>query len=99
MKVYDLGATTTYEVVLKEEVQVETVKVTCTNCTFSGGGYTNATSGNVPKGTKITVTGTNDIGNPVSWEINGSEIEGYRGMKSITYTVNRNTTFKYTGFY
>jgi hypothetical protein len=94
MKVYDLGAPETYEVVFK----VDTVKVTCTNCTFSGGGYKNATSGNVPKGTKITVTGKTAVANPVAWEINGNLNTSYMGMTTITYTVNKNTTFKYTGF-
>ena len=34
--------------------------VSCYNCTFSGGGYSGATSGSVAKGTKITIYGSSD---------------------------------------
>lgn len=108
--VYDLNEATVYEPVFKKlnptptptptttPVPVETVTISCTNCTFSGGGYTNATSGTVPKGTSVTVTGTTALGNPVIWLINGETIEATLGMSSITRTVNSNTTFRYTGF-
>lgn len=94
-KVFDLDATTAYEAVLVKTVQK--VSVQCTNCTFSGGGYTNAKSGSVPKGTKITVKGTVDIGSPQVWEINGGIFNLSTYGKTFQYTVNRNTTFKYTG--
>ena len=95
-KVVDLSETTVFEVVLKEAAApVARVSISCINCTFSGGGYTNATSGSVPKGTSITVTGSTDIGNPQYWIINGSN-KDYG--KTFTYTVNVNTTFQYTGW-
>ena len=62
--------------------------VTCTGCTFSGGGYSGATSGKVPKGTKITVKAN---WSEVSyWTVNGSSLSEYN--KTITRTINSNTT-------
>lgn len=78
------------------EPPVDTVSIACTNCTFSGGGYTNAKNGSVPKGTTITLTGTVDIGNPQYWEINGVTNSSYG--KTFSYTVNGNTAFKYSGY-
>jgi len=95
-EVYDLNAPATYEAVLKEKAAVAMVSVSCINCTFSGGGYTNATSGSVPAGTTITVKGSVDIGSPQYWIINGEALSGMG--KSFTYTVNHNTTFEYTGW-
>jgi hypothetical protein len=96
--VLDLNGTTVYEAVLKKTAAVATVSISCINARFTGGGYTNATSGTVPKGTKLTITGIVDIGNPTYWEINGTMSDSYFSKKTITYTVNGNTTFKYTGF-
>ena len=68
---------------------VRYVTVTCSNCRFSGGGYSGATSGSVPVGTKITVTG-NENSSENYWEINGST-SGPSG-RTITRTINVNTT-------
>lgn len=48
-------------------------KVTCTGCTFSGGGYTNATSGIVKAGTYITVhmAAPRGFSYPDEWVVNG----------------------------
>lgn len=108
IKVFNLDTVSVYEVVLKKvaptpkpavaptKAPVQKVSINCTNCTFSGGGYTNAKSGLVPKGTRITVTGTIEIGNPQYWEINGVANSSYG--KTFQYTANGNTTFKYTGY-
>ena len=76
--------------------------VTCSGCTFSGGGYTNATSGKVLEGTKITVR-TVYGGGVSSWTINGGTVyiarkrPGKAGVfrepstkSSFTKTVNQN---------
>ena len=39
---------------------VEYYTITCYNCTFSGGGYSGATSGSVAKGTTVTIVGSSD---------------------------------------
>ena len=78
-------------------VKSRTVKhtVSCTNCTFSGGGYSGATSGSVPDGTQITVTATSG-GTIEGWTVNGStklqsrEVP-YTGT-SFTVTVEKDTT-------
>ena len=54
-RVTDLDEATVYQPVFAKNTTTY-CKVTCTNCMFSGGGYTNATSGKVPVGTTITVT-------------------------------------------
>ena len=73
-RVEDLDEPTVYEVVFKggsKATPKPTVEdndppaekywnVTCDGCTFTGGGYTNARSGRVKDGTKITVTGDQD---------------------------------------
>ena len=70
--------------------------VTCSNCVFSGGGYSNATSGSVPEGTKITVT-IRTRAEVSAWYVNGARLMTSRGgdpvtTGSITVTVSRNTT-------
>lgn len=102
-KVFDLNRTISYEAVFTKSAQTQTpapatqmVNVSCTNATFSGGGYSGATSGQVPKGTTITVTGTVDLGSPNYWIINGANNSSYG--KSFSYTVNGNTSFQYTGY-
>ena len=68
--------------------EVKYYSVTCTNCTFSGGGYSGASSGKVPAGTKITVkAGYSEVG---SWKVNGSMLDNY--STTITRTINSNTT-------
>ena len=72
--------------------------VSCTNCTFSGGGYSGATSGRVKAGTQITVSASGLS----KWRVNGA----WRGRQivvdgetlldatkatSISLTINRNT--------
>ncbi len=71
--------------------------VSCTFCTFSGGGYSGATGGSVPAGTKITVTA--DYTGPGYWE--GSYVKGDAsvdsGVKSFSYTVNSDCSFAHFG--
>ena len=69
--------------------------VSCENCTFSGGGYSGATSGRVPAGTNITVTSIYNA--PDVWKWSGSRTEGSDfhggGAKSFSYTVNSDCSF------
>ena len=46
--------------------------VTCTNCSFSGGGYSKARSGKVLAGTRITVQ--SDFSYVEEWTVNGSTV-------------------------
>ncbi len=68
--------------------------INCTSCTFSGGGYSNAKSGTVPYGTKITIT---PIGGSYTGYWTGSYNAGnYRdgvSAKPITWTVKNNCSF------
>ena len=66
--------------------------ISCKNCTFSGGGYTNAKSGTVPYGTKITITpqGNSSLG---WWS--GSYGTGEVNKKSISWTVKNNCSFEW----
>ncbi|MBQ4073930.1 MAG: hypothetical protein IJD39_01845 [Clostridia bacterium] len=66
--------------------------ISCKNCTFSGGGYSNAKSGTVPYGTKITITpqGNSSLG---WWS--GSYGTGEVSKKSITWTVKNNCSFEW----
>lgn len=72
--------------------------VKCTSCTFSGGGYSGATSGMVPAGTTITVT-SNYGGDKVVWE--GSYADGNADVSpaipssttSLSYTVDGDCYF------
>lgn len=68
--------------------------VTCSGCSFSGGGYTKARSGKVRAGTKITVT-SDSISIGLLWR--GSRYEGEHpygcSTTSFTYTVNKNSSF------
>lgn len=69
--------------------------VSCTYCTFSGGGYSNATSGSVPAGTRITVTEARRGDGEVFWS-SGSYIDGNNlnpGPRSFSYTVNSDCSF------
>ncbi|MBR4710401.1 MAG: hypothetical protein IKP10_00100 [Clostridia bacterium] len=70
------------------------VTVTCRGCDFSGGGYSHATSGSVPAGTKITVY-TNWSGGVSHWVVNGTTLmsgDWYNQSNTITRTINSNTT-------
>ena len=94
----------------KEDPQYYTV--TCINCTFSGGGYTNAKSGEVLAGTEITVTNRTGSTEVASWRVNGSEVtraiqQIVDGKKtpvripvtanSIRRTINKNTKIECYG--
>lgn len=65
--------------------------VKCTSCTFSGGGYSGATSGMVPAGTTITIT-SNYGGDKVVWE--GSYADGNADVSPAI--PSRTTSFSYT---
>ena len=59
-------------------------------CTFSGGGYSNATSGKVKAGTKVTAHATVTV---VShWYVNGVWVSSTKS--SMTRTINQDTTFQ-----
>ena len=68
--------------------------INCTSCTFSGGGYSNAKSGTVPYGTKITIT---PIGGSYTGYWTGSYNAGNYSdgvsAKPITWTVKNNCSF------
>ena len=101
--VEELNEATVFEVVFKGETKKTETKtyytVTCIDCTFSGGGNTNAKSGKVPAGTKITVvavdrssvgdfSGTpSDVNRHMT--ANGSSAGYYKF--TFTYTVNSDT--------
>jgi len=78
-RVYDLDTTTEYEPIFSGIYY----KVTCIGCTFTGGGYTNAKSGLVPGGTKITVNAEYAY-----WFSEGDF------SKTKNYTINKDTTIK-----
>lgn len=89
-----LNTSMTYEPIFGSDTDMELPKVTvtCVNCTFTGGGYSNATSGKVTVGTPIHVTGNGGSG---SWDVNGSLVYGPEGWAlesySIDWTVTKNT--------
>ena len=68
--------------------------IKCTSCTFSGGGYSNAKSGTVPYGTKITITpnGGSYTGYWTGSYNAGSYSDGV-SAKPITWTVKNNCSF------
>lgn len=81
------------KVTAEPEPEIIYYTVTCKNCSFSGGGYSGATSGKVPKGTKITVkAGYSEVG---AWQVNGSMLDTY--STTITRTINSNTTIVCNG--
>lgn len=105
-RVEDLDEATVYEVVLKGQTKKSETKtyytVTCTNCTFSGGGNTKAKNGKVPAGTKITVVASGSSSSEGDFIVNGA----IRHMTSnggssgnykftFTYTVNSDTTIEF----
>lgn len=67
--------------------------VSCFQCTFSGGGYSGATSGSVPAGTRITVTSTYPSYYTVYWV--GSHSTPYKesAERSFTYIVDADCNF------
>lgn len=64
----------------------EPCAVTCTNCTFTGGGFTRATSGEVPSGTTIRVTAGRKGDLTKGYRINGGAYE-HANEASFTITV------------
>lgn len=77
------------------EAPVVMYSVSCSGCTFSGGGYSGATSGSVPAGTSITVSENISYSSQVKWT-SGSYINGDNwdpGPNSFSYTVNSDCSF------
>lgn len=74
--------------------------VRCYNCTFSGGGYTNATSGTVAGGTTITLHA--NFSAVHSWYVNGTlklrgrKATGYYNDQRVSFSaaINKDTTFE-----
>ncbi|MBQ6173242.1 MAG: hypothetical protein IJK28_01305 [Clostridia bacterium] len=73
---------------------VPLVKIDCKGCVFSGGGYTDATSGEVLPGTEITVRSWYFV---QTWTVNGAIVLGDEDVwyeeQSLTRTVTQDTTF------
>lgn len=65
-------------------------RVDCHQCTFSGGGYTNATSGTVPAGTVLTFKGNMGMTSGNKWWVNGSHLTTV-DANTITRTINQDT--------
>ncbi len=85
--VRSLNAATTYEPLFGDK----TYHVTCKNCTFSGGGYSNAKEGYVKAGTKVTVTSVWSY--PSGWIINNGTIQ-WTHSSTTTRTINADTSFE-----
>ena len=85
--VNDLNTSMTYEPIFGDK----TYHVTCYNCSFSGGGYSNAKDGYVKAGTKITVTSAYSY--PSGWVINYGAVQ-WSHAYSITRTINADTHFE-----
>ena len=81
-----LNTCMTYEPIFGSDpdAKLPKVTVTCIRCTFSGGGYSNATYGEVEVGTTITVTGEGGYG---SWEVNGAFLKDSHGWYLESYTI------------
>lgn len=107
-RVEDLDEATVYEVVFKGQGRTTDSKpyytVTCYNCTFSGGGYNNATSGKVPAGTQIKFTGKSSSSEADFWgSPSGVErhfdkqtsMSGKQYVHSYSYTVNSDVEVHY----
>lgn len=72
--------------------------VSCTFCTFSGGGYSGASSGSVPAGTVITVTENVSHSSAVTWSGDYEAGDNWNpGPNSFTYTVNKDCSFMCRG--
>ena len=69
--------------------------VSCSGCTFSGGGYSGASSGSVPAGTTITVASAVTSTSSVYWRGSYSVGDSWNpGPNSFSYTVNSDCSFK-----
>lgn len=108
-RVENLDENTVYEVVFKGETKKTTpttyYNVTCTNCTFSGGGASGS-SGKVPAGTTITIKGVSYsseayfTGTPGSVDRHFTTPTSHSGKQYVftyTYVVNSDTTVYFRG--
>lgn len=89
----DLRESMVYQAVFyTKTTPVPEYTITCKNCTFSGGGYTNAKSGTVPYGTQITIKpqGNSSLG---WWS--GTHKTGEVSDKSVTWIVKDNCSFEW----
>lgn len=66
--------------------------VNCYGCTFSGGGYSGASSGNVPAGTVITVTSKSN-GGYWTGSYEKGDYSNTRDAESFSFTVKRDCEF------
>lgn len=108
--VTELDEQTVYEVVFKGSAPKKTTtdertpgedmvyyRVSCNNCTFSGGGYSNASGGTVPAGTHITVYG-GLYGNWYGSHTGRYDADLKNGhASSFGYTVNSDCSFTWKG--
>ncbi len=85
--VRSLNTPMTYEPILGTDPDAELPKVTvrCINCTFTGGGYTGATYGEVPIGTQIHAESVYDC----TWRVNGSVVLTGADWLYEGYTLDR----------
>ena len=108
MIVRTLNVSKTYEPIFGKTTQKTTTErkemchIITRSCTFTGGGYTNATVGDVPSGTKVKFT--SDVANPSGWYVNGTQLMRIQlmpvpGKKNIkikvpvqTHTIQRTIT-------
>ncbi len=73
------------------EPKPQLYSISCIECTFSGGGYTDATTGTVAAGTEITVT---------AYKLPNTPVTGWKGSydagteMSFTFTVNADCSFE-----
>ena len=125
MVVHTLNVSKTYEPVFGKAKTTTTERneppaeepqyyqVDCVDCTFSGGGYTNAHSGQVKAGTKITVTNRTNSSEVDHWVVNGATLKASKSLglingkrarvrvtvtsNTITRTINKNTKIECYG--
>ncbi len=107
-RVEGLDEATVYEVVFKGQGKTDHktyYNVSCSNCTFSGGGNSNASSGKVAAGTTITITGKSTSseadfwGNPTNVSRHFSKQTSMSGnlyVHSYSYTVNSDVVVHYS---
>lgn len=89
--VFGLDRSMEYEPLLSK---IKKYSVTCVNCSFSGGGYSHATSGKVPAGTPITIHLPNWGGGTLSGDMNVGTWNN-PAYGDYYYTVNHDCYFKY----
>lgn len=70
--------------------------IQCKNCTFSGGGYSGATSGTVPYGTKITITPSRTSSSGYwTGSYSAGTYSDTISAKPVTWTVKSNCSFSW----